>query len=365
MKKIKIAFIITSLEIGGAERVFLNLLKVLDQTKFEPKVFILKKQYQTSFEQELFSSQVDYVFLNKKSNFIFDVFAFNKLSKELIKFSPDIIHSHLKVGFYLLKYKQKNPQVKWIHTHHTNVDLENKYLRKYLMKYLYKKRKIIPVCVSEAVKESLIRTYKLVSDDIKVIYNGIDIDCFFYERKQQNNDGLLISHIGRFDKIKNHYYLISEFVKFFRTYKMARLCLVGSGKEKAKMMKYVKSLGLQDVITFLDPTLEVENILKKTDIFVLSSFYEGNSLSLLEAMASGCVVLASNVGGNKEVIEDGINGYLFPLQANKLFEKLVYLNNRRNLLYAMSRNNNDKSRNYTINKMKLAYEELYLDHDEN
>ena len=61
MKKIKIAFIITSLEIV-AGKIFLNLLKVLDQTKFEPKVFILKKQYQTSFEQELFSSQVDYVF---------------------------------------------------------------------------------------------------------------------------------------------------------------------------------------------------------------------------------------------------------------------------------------------------------------
>ncbi|NLM32634.1 MAG: glycosyltransferase [Acholeplasmataceae bacterium] len=363
MEKIRIAFVISSLEIGGAERVFLNLVQALDDKKYIKKVFILKKNYNTPFDLELQKSGIDYVYINKKTRLFFDLFAHRRLFKELCQFSPHIIHSHLKVTNYLIKYKLYNKKTKWIHTHHTDVSSEIYLFRKLIMKYLYAKHLILPICVSKAVKESFLETFKLTNIDIKVIYNGINIDEFYYSRKEMNNDRLIITHVGRFAKVKNHRYLIKEFAKFFRTHQMTHLNLIGEGKEREKIQKLVNSYGLQNVVTFYNSNVDVFQILKKSDIFVLSSFYEGNSLSILEAMASGCVVLASDVEGNGEIIENGVNGYLFKLRPNRLFEKLVYLNNRRALIFSLSQNNNYKVQEYSINKMKLAYEEVYIDYE--
>lgn len=69
MEKIRIAFVISSLEIGGAERVFLNLVQALDDKKYIKKVFIFKKNYNTPFDLELQKSGIDYVYINKKLDY--------------------------------------------------------------------------------------------------------------------------------------------------------------------------------------------------------------------------------------------------------------------------------------------------------
>lgn len=359
MDKIKIAFVITSLEVGGAEKVLLDLVSKIDQVRFEIKVFIIKKNMNSIYDLRLQNINIDCVYLNKKTKIFFDVFTTFKLTKQLKKFKPNIIHSHLKSASFVFFYKLFNKSVKWLHTIHTIASIDTKYLRRPIMGYLYRHKYIFPVAVSESVKLSAMSTYKLKDEIIQVIYNGVMIEDYF-EKAKKYTDGLRVLHIGRFEKVKNHRYIIKEFNKFFKVYPMARLNLIGEGPLKEDIRQLVKRRGLNTVVSFIAPTNEVANYYKNADIYILPSLFEGLSLSLIEAMASGCAIIASNVGGNSELIENYVNGYLIDNKPNQLFEKLVYLNNRRDLIKVMGEKNVIKAKEFSLENMVNEYQKIYV-----
>jgi glycosyltransferase involved in cell wall biosynthesis len=173
-----------------------------------------------------------------------------------------------------------------------------------------------------------------------VINNGIDRNKFNPERSFLNiraelslpDSTLLILFIARFTSHKQPLALISAFREALPQLPDMHLLMVGEGDEKAEATRIVETAGLSDKITFWPFRQDVPDILAAADIFVLPSLWEGLPIGLLEAMAMGKAVIATNVDGTKEVVQDRQNGLLIESgDIPALTNALVILGNNKTL----------------------------------
>jgi len=169
------------------------------------------------------------------------------------------------------------------------------------------------ICVSKPLARWL-REIVRVRKPISQIYNGIDIECYKpgFDSSLRADLGIptqsfVIGIIASLYPIKDHATLIGAFNKLRRTETDIYLVIVGEGAERERL----EALPTEGVL-FLGNRNDVPRILRALDVFVLCSLNEGISNTILEAMASGLPVIASNVGGNPDLVLDGITGWLFP-----------------------------------------------------
>jgi len=154
---------------------------------------------------------------------------------------------------------------------------------------------------------------------IKYLPNGVDTDLYqpagIAEKVKLKSSlklgtGLVILYVGRLHQVKNLAVLINSFGQMQATNPTAQLLIIGSGPEESSLKKQVVEKHLTEKVIFLPMQEEVRPYLQAADIFVLPSQREGIANALLEAMACGLAPLASNIGGNKELIQDGTSGLL-------------------------------------------------------
>lgn len=155
---------------------------------------------------------------------------------------------------------------------------------------------------SEGLRQLALKTNP--NQKIGVIYNGVDTEMF----KPANEDPQQFTVIStsRFEQRKGLQYLIEGFAKFYKEYKEGKLILVGEGDQQLELENLVRSLEIKDVVEFagaLDRK-EMPEWYRKADVFVLPSLNEGMSNSLLEALASGLAIIATDTGGTKELVDE-------------------------------------------------------------
>jgi glycosyltransferase involved in cell wall biosynthesis len=161
---------------------------------------------------------------------------------------------------------------------------------------------------------------KICSKRIQVIWNGIDIDGFQTGNHENPKAELgleskfVLVNVSRLHPQKDHATLIRAFQIVRKKSPGTHLLLVGDGPCRSKIEELVASMDLTQDVTITGFTNEVRKYLAASDIFVLSSLFEGISISLLEAIASGKPVVATRVEGNSEVIIHGVTGLLVPPQ---------------------------------------------------
>jgi glycosyltransferase involved in cell wall biosynthesis len=187
------------------------------------------------------------------------------------------------------------------------------------------------VCENNNLKGFLV-SKGLDSKKITLIRNGIKLDIFqpgdsMKARKVLglNNDQLILLSIGSLNKNKNHALLINTFAEIVKSKSALHLYIIGEGKEQDVLKKQIKELKLEQKITLLGllDHKYISEWMKAADIFILPSRNEGTPNSLLEAMASGLPVIASQVGGIPELIQENIDGLLFKSDSkDDLKEKL-------------------------------------------
>jgi glycosyltransferase involved in cell wall biosynthesis len=145
---------------------------------------------------------------------------------------------------------------------------------------------------------------------VRVCYNGIDAE--FFQRRAVEPHPLTVGVVCGLRPEKDLKTLIRAFAPLRKTNAGIRLLIVGGGSELAILQQYAREAGAADAVRFKPATAQVPDWLSQMDIFVLPSVSEAFSNSLMEAMACACCCVASNVGGNPELVSEGETGRLFP-----------------------------------------------------
>lgn len=348
---IKIVFTIGTLLIGGAEKFLVNLISKLNKRKYEIYVIVLDKKNNTFLETELEEKGINIYYLNKKEGFSLKTFI--KVYKILKKIKPHIIHGNIGGMIYSLPYVFFNNHIRVIHTTHTLASIEYGRIKRLILRYFYKKKKILPVVISNINKDEFIKIYKISPSLVYLIPNGVDLsEC--NKNHQFSNTTIRLGHIGRFEEVKNHQVIFQVYNELKRKRYNVSLILIGDGslfnhyREKYQEVSFIRS------------TDDVNRYLENIDFFLFPSKYEGLPLAVIEAMASGCIVIASDVGGLDELITNDINGFKLNFDDVAGFiEKIEYLFRNRKKLNDISHNNKIKAYNYSLDKMVKMYEELY------
>lgn len=180
----------------------------------------------------------------------------------------------------------------------------------------------------EYVKTHLIEEERVPANRIRVCYNGIDLERFSSRCRSKPDEfrcaSLVIGTVCALRSEKRIETLLDAFARLRAT--GLRLAIVGDGPARPALEERARALGLGESCLFLGARGEVADLLRGMDIFVLPSFSEALSNSLMEAMACGCCTVASRVGGNPELIREGETGILVtPGEAGELAEALRLL----------------------------------------
>ncbi|MEQ9397963.1 MAG: N-acetyl-alpha-D-glucosaminyl L-malate synthase BshA [Longimicrobiales bacterium] len=172
--------------------------------------------------------------------------------------------------------------------------------------------------VSSFLKEETVRDFNVPRDRVEVIPNFIDTDIWRPDREPCHRASLapggekIVMHVSNFRALKRVDQVVEIFERIQREVP-ARLVMIGDGPERPRAAARAAELGLRDQVLFLGKHASVDELLSCADLFLLPSETESFGLAALEALACGAPVVASRVGGLPEVVEDGVNGYLFPV----------------------------------------------------
>ncbi len=201
--------------------------------------------------------------------------------------------------------------------------------------------------------------------DIAVIPNFVDADAFSpapCEVIERNADrDLVVAHISNFRPVKRVQDIVYAMSIVAKQAPGARLMLIGDGPERHRIERLIDSLGLRRHVLLTGFRSDVPNLLRCCDVVVLCSETESAPLTLLEGMSSGLPVLATNVGGIPEIVEDGVNGLLVPPKhPEAIAEKILDLNGDSGLRSRLGEAaRKTVLERYTAEKVVGEYEEVY------
>ena len=175
------------------------------------------------------------------------------------------------------------------------------------------------VTVSDDLRRWLIDTVHISRRKVRTIHNGVDTRRFSDQDREGARRALgiderarVIGTVGRLDPVKDHATLMRAFARVVTARPEAVLAIVGDGPSRGALETLAADLGLAARVRLLGARADVARLLGGFDVFALPSIGEGISNTVLEAMATGLPVVATRVGGNPELVEDGVNGRLVP-----------------------------------------------------
>jgi glycosyltransferase involved in cell wall biosynthesis len=284
-----------------------------------------------------------------------------KIILNLRKINPDIVHVHgmwIGISGYLANKLLKIPYV----LHCQGSDVYRPQLPIKLTSKMVFKNAAAVIALTEHMKVEIQNVY---NRDVFVIPNGIDLKKFedFTKNRIHNNEGRKkILFVGRLHTVKGVKYLIESMKIIKIDFPNIELILVGDGEEKCKLESLVKQFNLSEYVSFVGivPNQQIPKCMIESDIFVLPSLSEGFGIVILEAMASGLPIVASNVGGIPYLVQNEINGFLVePKNPDQIAEKVLHLLKNDKLMQDISDNNRKFVTKYEWKEIVLSLEKVY------
>lgn len=237
--------------------------------------------------------------------------SYKQLKKIINEGKYDIIHYNMNSAVFLLPLIcAKNSNAKRVIAHSHNSDNDKGIIKSivhFINKHFITFFASDYFACSEKAAKWFFSKKTINSDKFKIINNAIDIDKFQYNpvtreqyRRDLNlNNSLVIAHVGRFNKQKNHEKLIEIFKEIHEIENNSTLLLIGDGILRENIQDKVEKLGLSNNVKFLGIRKDVSSLLQAADVFVFPSLYEGLGMVLIEAQASGLPCFTS-----KDVVPD-------------------------------------------------------------
>ncbi|MFA6995189.1 MAG: glycosyltransferase [Patescibacteria group bacterium] len=359
--KIKIVYVMPSLDKGGAERFITDLILNLDSRFFNSTLILFKRG--GDWLSELSTKNIPVIILEKKHKI--DLINFWQLFKVLKKINPEIVHTQLGGDIYG-RLAAKLLKIPVILSTEQNVNPDEKLLNNIIKRITGRYADKI-VAISQAVKSDLISRYRTKENKIIVIPNGLEINKFLNQAKNsvvnqvRKNKPLVFGTIGRLSPQKGY----SGLIRVWKQLKQrGYLCLIaGVGPLAHKLKDEIAAAKLKTEIKLVGP-VESVRFLNSLDVFVFPSLWEGQGLVLLEAGLIGLPIIASSVDGIREIIDEG-TGWPVPAGDEAAWAaKIYWLANNIDSPEVNFRAERLRERiinNYDISKIAKRYQVLYFD----
>jgi glycosyltransferase involved in cell wall biosynthesis len=355
--------VITWLPVGGIERKILAVLPRLDPGRFRPRVVCLRERGVLADELESAGVPVDVIPLRSRLSPT-GVF---RLAAHMRKHEIDIVHSHMYRSNVPATFAARLAGTPVVVCQVHNVDTWESRRQRAMDRFLCRWRDAI-IGVSERVRGDVLRNLRVPPDMARVVYNGVDI-ARFQDRSGRDAtraelglaaETVVIVYHGRLVEQKNPDALLRVAERIAATRHDVLLLVVGDGPCRARMESEAREKGFAGAVRFLGRRDDIPRLLAASDIAVLPSFKEGFSNALIEALAAGLPVVATDVGGNAEAVETGRSGHIVPSgDMDALLEAVARLTDDADTRRRMGLEAAQRAEFFSLDKMVHNVEGLY------
>ncbi len=333
-----VAHVIYALGTGGLENGLVNIINRTPPDSYRHVIICLTQA--DEFQNRITVPGVEVIALHKRPGHELGVYW--RLWAVLRRLRPAIIHTRNLAALETQVIACLLPGTKRVHGEHGRdvYDLEGQNKKYNLLRKMIRPLVHCYIAVSKDLQHWLLGTVGVNPHKVKQIYNGVDQEKFYPGSGSRSvlapaefpaDDSLVLGTVGRLAEVKHQCALVQAFELLCQRYPQyhsrLRLVMVGDGPMEAKIRDQVSVSGLSSQVWMTGARDDIPELMRLMDIFVLPSLGEGISNTILEAMAVGLPVIATDVGGNPELIEDGVNGRLVPVGdasalADAIFELL-------------------------------------------
>jgi len=368
---IHVLHIMHHMKMGGVEHLVYDMTNAFSNLNIKTTICCLDGIL-GELGEELQKKGIKIIVLNRKPGF--DLNLILSLSKIIKELAPDIIHAHQYTPwFYGITASILAKKKETIFSEHGRLYPDRLRIKRviYNRLILLPYTKIITVD-SNHLKNALIKYEKIPAKRITILPNGIKLEPFsqvneknrIIKRKELGikEDEFAIGMIARLDPIKDHKSLILAFKKVYASHPNIKLFLAGKGPLYEDIKSLIEQLGLKDRVFLLGYYEDLYGLLSALDLYILSSHLESAPLGVMEAMAAGLPVIATNAGGTGEIILDGKDGFLVPPRdPDKMAEAIIKVLNDPKKAKEMAKKGKEKVYNYYFfDRMINDYKNLYL-----
>jgi glycosyltransferase involved in cell wall biosynthesis len=314
MSGLRILFVLTGLAYGGAETQLVRLATRLKSRGWEVSVVSLMPP--KAYVEDLEAAGIPVFSLNIRRK-LPDPRPVLRLARIIRKWQPDVVHSHMVHANLLARIVRFLAPIPVLICSARNIDEGGRF-----REVLY--RLTDPLCdlttqVSQAGLERYVRVGAVPRHKIRYIPNGVDTERFkpnledrLKFRKELGVDGFVWLAVGRFDPQKDYPSMLQAFAHVVHKHSNTILLIAGDGPLRKTMENLARELGIEKRTKFLGIRRDIPQLMNAADAYVMSSSWEGMPNVLLEASATGLPIVATDVGGNREIVLDGVTGFLVP-----------------------------------------------------
>jgi glycosyltransferase involved in cell wall biosynthesis len=371
MKPLRILHVIESLGRGGAERQLVNQILAHDRSSIQSSVIVLNPPLHLAHELKTAGVAITTFDLPRFRDFTRAIFRLTAMVKAL---KPDIIHTWLTradiYGRIAAMLGGRIPVISGIHApiYAPTMYLDNPQQKRWKLALIrqldrwsgYLAKTIYVGCSYDAA-DSTSKALSIPPERLRVIYNSINIS-----NATSNHSGKKIITVGRMIPQKGQIYLINAMPAILAQHPDATLDIVGEGPLRSELEQQVLSLGIGHAVRFLGVRSDVPDLLASSDVFAFPSLWEGLGIVMLEALAAGLPVVASNIAVLREIVDDGQQGLLVQTQhpqalAQAIINLLADPDERRSMGQSGRRKILERfDINVTVSQWTELYQELAL-----
>lgn len=355
-----VMFVISSKTIGGAEiyvfRVLEHLYRKFDFSIVAPH----EMKYNDSFMTFVNRFEIAVFFYRRP--FAFEPLSMYQFRHIITDNKPKLLHVNMNwIGNcapeLLVASEVKQNFIMTQHIVPVNIKID--FIRRWIISRNIRQAKEV-ICVSKYTRDNIQNFLREPQHHLTVIHNGIDISGY-KGRVMSVRSKIKFLTVARLTKQKGLEYLLRAIPAVIRNMQDVEFTIVGEGELRGELETLAKKLGISHIVTFVGFSNNIPVVLRESDAFVLPSIEEGLPLTILEAMATGVPVLATEVGGNKEIITNNVNGVLVPPRnVSALSDQIIRLATDREFRLRIGRvAQKEVTEKFTIGKMIARVEELY------
>lgn len=367
---VRVSFVIGSLATGGAERQLIELIQRIDRSRWQPSLVLfddLDLERARELVDNVFSLDISRGGLSRsKLKGAVACGAIMRLVRHWSSNRPNVVHAILPASFVFAVPAARLTRVPaLIGSRRSLIDSYRLTSTISMLDKFVTRRCDFVVGNSEAVRRELIQIDGLSSNRTATIYNGVDTSRFcpgdqcFRRSLGWTEENIVFGNVANFIPYKRH----TDFVKAAKmiadSIPAARFILAGEDRGILSEIKLqIASCGLESKFAIVAGTQEPEALYRSMDIYICTSATEGLSNVLLEASATGLPIVATDVGGNAEVVSQGVNGMLVPPRSPEAVAKSAIIVARNNQL-----RKDMSSRNRMTAQVKFSLEQMVKQHE--